>query len=245
MSKTDGSPILVGDDSEEAQVSAQSTVGTPIPKGTSLQSKKPDTFVSSEEEEDSWMENARHAARKPKEPVLSGEIDVDQMPADLLHVRPARKCLTEQQEVEIMVENNFVQLCQQISKSLTLCSADVGRAQRALDEIRKLELNKMMLLRNPECLDAVHALCTYIGNLSRWNMDKSEEKSFKEAAQTIRDKATIIYQEYVDLFNFDTDEDFLDTFDEEVAIFERVTRKVDKHLRSIMDEHTYNTMRNK
>ncbi|BFG00805.1 uncharacterized protein DMAD_00725 [Drosophila madeirensis] len=240
MPKTDGSPILVSDDSEEPQVSAQSTVGTPIPKGTSLQCKKPETFVSAEEEED-----ARHTARKPKEPVLSGEIDVDKMPADLLHVRPAMKCLTELQEIDMENENKLVQQCHQIRKSLTLCSVDVDRAQRALDVIRDLDLTKMMLLRNPECLEAVHGLTKYIGNLSRWKMDKSEEESFKEAAQNIRENASFLYEHLQELFDFDDDEDFMDAFHEEVAIFERITRKVDKHLRAIMDEQEYDTMRNK
>ncbi|XP_030558904.1 PC4 and SFRS1-interacting protein [Drosophila novamexicana] len=221
--------------------------------GININYKKPASFENTAAEQ-AWMEKARKEAIELKLKLESGQIDAESMPERII-IEPVRNEIPKQeavrfieelieQEDALFMERDFIQLSQQLRECLGLRRANVGRCLEILEQLKEIELNKLMLLRNPECVDIMRRLRRYVGNLELWKMDISDELEFKEKAQIIRKVSTAIYDGFKTLFNPDSEpeENFWVDFCEKVKIYKNYTKNINDNLRVSMSEHSYENL---
>jgi len=221
--------------------------------GIVINYKKPESFESAAAEE-AWMENARKEALELKLKLESGQINPESMP-DRIVVEPTRSEIPKQEalrfieeliehEDALFMERDFIQLSQQLRECLGLRRANVGKCLEILEQFKEVEFTKLMLLRNPECVDIMRRLRRYVGNLELWKMDLSDEVEFKERAQTIRKVSSGIYDGFKSLFNPEpeSEDNFWIDFCEKVKIYKTYTKNINENLRVGMNERGYNSL---
>ncbi|XP_062123698.1 PC4 and SFRS1-interacting protein [Drosophila sulfurigaster albostrigata] len=221
--------------------------------GININYKKPKSFESPAAEQ-AWLEKARKEAIELKLQLESGQIKEESMP-DRIVIEPVRDEIPKQeavrfieelieQEDALFMERDFIQASQQLRECLGLRRANVGRCLEILEQFKDIELNKLMLLRNPECVDIMRRLRRYVGNLDLWKMDISDELEFKEKAVIIRKVATSIYDNFKTLFNPEPEpeENFWVEFCEKVRIYKTYTKNINDNLRVSMSELSYDNL---
>ncbi|XP_034112303.1 PC4 and SFRS1-interacting protein [Drosophila albomicans] len=221
--------------------------------GININYKKPKSFDSPAAEQ-AWLEKARKEAIELKLQLESGQIKEESMP-DRIVIEPVRDEIPKQeavrfieelieQEDALFMERDFIQASQQLRECLGLRRANVGRCLEILEQFKDIELNKLMLLRNPECVDIMRRLRRYVGNLDLWKMDISDELEFKEKAVIIRKVATSIYDNFKTLFNPEPEpeENFWVEFCEKVRIYKTYTKNINDNLRVSMSELSYDNL---
>ncbi|EDW99057.1 PC4 and SFRS1-interacting protein [Drosophila yakuba] len=221
--------------------------------GIDINYNKPESFESAAAEE-AWMENARKEALELKLKLESGQIEPESMPERIV-VEPTRSEIPKQEalrfieeliehEDALFMERDFIQLSQQLRECLGLRRANVGKCLEILEQFKEVELTKLMLLRNPECVDIMRRLRRYVGNLELWKMDLSDEVEFKERAQTIRKVSSGIYDGFKSLFNPEpeSEDNFWIDFCEKVKIYKTYTKNINENLRVGMNERGYNNL---
>ncbi|KAH8388385.1 hypothetical protein KR093_005370 [Drosophila rubida] len=221
--------------------------------GININYKKPKSFENAAAEQ-AWMEKARKEANELKLKLESGQIDAESMPERIV-IEPVRNEIPKQeavrfieelieQEDALFMERDFIQASQQLRECLGLRRANVGRCLEILEQLKDIELNKLMLLRNPECVDIMRRLRRYVGNLELWKMDISDEQEFKEKAQIIRKVSTAIYDNFKTLFNPEPEpeENFWVEFCEKVRIYKTYTKNINDNLRVSMSELSYDNL---
>ncbi|XP_043652033.1 PC4 and SFRS1-interacting protein [Drosophila teissieri] len=221
--------------------------------GIDINYNKPESFESAAAEE-AWMENARKEAMELKLKLESGQIEPESMPERIV-VEPTRSEIPKQEalrfieeliehEDALFMERDFIQLSQQLRECLGLRRANVGKCLEILEQFKEVELTKLMLLRNPECVDIMRRLRRYVGNLELWKMDLSDEVEFKERAQTIRKVSSGIYDGFKSLFNPEpeSEDNFWIDFCEKVKIYKTYTKNINENLRVGMNERGYNNL---
>ncbi|XP_017845447.1 hepatoma-derived growth factor-related protein 2 isoform X2 [Drosophila busckii] len=219
--------------------------------GIDLNYNKPASFESPAAEE-AWVERARKDAIELKLKLESGQVDAESMPERIV-IEPVRDEIPKQeavrfieelieQEDALFMERDFIQLSQQLRECLGLRRANVGRCLEILEQLKEIELNRLMLLRNPECVDIMRRLRRYVGNLDLWKMDISDEVEFKEKAQVIRKVSSAIYDGFKTIFNnpeSEHEENFWVEFCEKVKIYKNYTKNINDNLRVSMSEKSY------
>lgn len=221
--------------------------------GINMNYNKPESFESPAAEQ-AWLEKSRKEAIELKLKLESGQIDAESMPERII-IEPVRNEIPKQeavrfieelieQEDALFMERDFIQLSQQLRECLGLRRANVGRCLEILEQLKDIELNKLMLLRNPECVDIMRRLRRYVGNLELWKMDISDELEFKEKAQIIRKVSTGIYDGFKAVFNPDSEpeENFWVDFCEKVKIYKNYTKNINDNLRVSMSESSYQNL---
>ncbi|XP_017857986.1 PREDICTED: PC4 and SFRS1-interacting protein [Drosophila arizonae] len=221
--------------------------------GINMNYNKPASFESPAAEQ-AWLEKSRKEAIELKLKLESGQIDAESMPERII-IEPVRNEIPKQeavrfieelieQEDALFMERDFIQLSQQLRECLGLRRANVGRCLEILEQLKDIELNKLMLLRNPECVDIMRRLRRYVGNLELWKMDISDELEFKEKAQIIRKVSTGIYDGFKAVFNPDSEpeENFWVDFCEKVKIYKNYTKNINDNLRVSMSESSYQNL---
>ncbi|XP_036675388.3 PC4 and SFRS1-interacting protein [Drosophila suzukii] len=221
--------------------------------GIDMNYNKPDIFESAAAEE-AWLEKSRKEAMELKLKLESGQLEPETMPERIV-VEPTRSEIPKQEalrfieeliehEDALFMERDFIQLSQQLRECLGLRRANVGKCLEILDQFKEVELTKLMLLRNPECVDIMRRLRRYVGNLELWKMDHSDEVEFKEKAQIIRKVSTGIYDGFKSLFNPEpeSEDNFWIDFCEKVKIYKTYTKNMNENLRVGMNERSYNNL---
>ncbi|EDW39310.1 GL14025 [Drosophila persimilis] len=220
--------------------------------GIDINYNKPERFESAAAEQ-SWIDKSRNEAYDLKLKLESGQLDPDSLPGRII-IEPTRNEIPKQEaarfieeiiehEDALFMERDFIQLSQQLRECLGLRRANVGKCLEILDQFKDVELTKLMLLRNPECVDIMRRLRRYVGNLDLWKMDYSDEVEFKEKAQIIRKVSSTIYDGFKSLFNSASEEDnFWMEFCEKVKIYKSYTKNVNENLRVSMNERGYNSL---
>ncbi|XP_016980232.1 PC4 and SFRS1-interacting protein [Drosophila rhopaloa] len=221
--------------------------------GIDINYNKPDIFESASAEE-AWVEKARKEAMELKLKLESGQLEPESMPERIV-VEPTRSEIPKQEalrfieeliehEDALFMERDFIQLSQQLRECLGLRRANVGKCLEILDQFKEVEFTKLMLLRNPECVDIMRRLRRYVGNLELWKMDLSDEVEFKEKAQVIRKVSSGIYDGFKGLFNPEpeSEDNFWIDFCEKVKIYKTYTKNMNENLRVGMNERGYNNL---
>ncbi|KAH8307914.1 hypothetical protein KR059_002226 [Drosophila kikkawai] len=221
--------------------------------GIDLNYNKPEIFESAAAEQ-AWLEKSRLEAMELKVKLESGQIEPESMPERII-VEPARSEIPKQEamrfieelidhEDALFSERDFIQLSQQLRECLGLRRANVGKCLEILEMFKDVELNKLMLLRNPECVDIMRRLRRYVGNLELWKMDLCDEVEFKEKAQIIRKVSASIYDGFKSLFNSENEyeDNFWIEFCEKVKIYKTYTKNMNENLRVGMNERGYNNL---
>ncbi|XP_052847925.1 PC4 and SFRS1-interacting protein [Drosophila gunungcola] len=221
--------------------------------GIDINYNKPDMFESAAAEE-AWLEKARKEAMELKVKLESGQLEPESMPERIV-VEPTRSEIPKQEalrfieeliehEDALFMERDFIQLSQQLRECLGLRRANVGKCLEILDQFKEVEFTKLMLLRNPECVDIMRRLRRYVGNLDLWKMDLSDEVEFKEKAQIIRKVSSGIYDGFKGLFNPEPEieDNFWIDFCEKVKIYKTYTKNINENLRVGMNERGYNNL---
>ncbi|XP_017076301.1 hepatoma-derived growth factor-related protein 2 [Drosophila eugracilis] len=221
--------------------------------GIDINYNKPDIFENAAAEE-AWVEKARKEAMELKLKLESGQLDPEAMPERIV-VEPMRTEIPKQEalrfieeliehEDALFMERDFIQLSQQLRECLGLRRANVGKCLEILEQFKEVELTKLMLLRNPECVDIMRRLRRYVGNLELWKMDLSDEVEFKEKAQVIRKVSSGIYDGFKSLFNPEPEgeDNFWIDFCEKVRIYKNYTKNMNENLRVGMNDRGYNNL---
>ncbi|XP_016951308.1 PC4 and SFRS1-interacting protein [Drosophila biarmipes] len=221
--------------------------------GIDMNYNKPEIFESAAAEE-AWLEKSRKEAMELKLKLESGQLEPETMPERIV-VEPTRSEIPKQEalrfieeliehEDALFMERDFIQLSQQLRECLGLRRANVGKCLEILDQFKEVELTKLMLLRNPECVDIMRRLRRYVGNLELWKMDHSDEVEFKEKAQIIRKVSSGIYDGFKSLFNPEpeAEDNFWIDFCEKVKIYKTYTKNMNENLRVGMNERSYNSL---
>ncbi|EDV53118.1 hepatoma-derived growth factor-related protein 2 [Drosophila erecta] len=216
--------------------------------GIDINYNKPKAFESAAAEK-AWMENARKEAMELKLKLVCGEIKPESMPERIV-IEPTRSEIPKQEalrfieeliehEDALCMERDFIQLSQQMRDCLGMRRANVGKCLEILEQFKELEVTKLMLLRNPECVDIMRRLRRYVGNLEVWKMDLSDELEFKERAQTIRRVSSGIYDGFKSLFNPEpeSEDNFWIDFCEKVKIYKTYTKNING-----MNDRGYNNL---
>lgn len=221
--------------------------------GIDINYNKPKSFENAAAEQ-TWIEKARMEAISLKLKLESGQIDAESMPERIV-IEPVRNEIPKQeaarfieelveQEDALFMERDFIQLSQQLRECLGLRRANVGKCLEILEQLKDIELTKLMLLRNPECVDIMRRLRRYVGNLEMWKMDISDELEFKEKAKIIRKVSTAIYDGFKTIFNPEPEpeENFWVEFCEKVRIYKNYTKNINDNLRVSMSESSYDNL---
>jgi len=221
--------------------------------GIDINYNKPKSFENAAAEQ-TWLEKARMEAISLKLKLESGQIDAESMPERIV-IEPVRNEIPKQeaarfieelveQEDALFMERDFIQLSQQLRECLGLRRANVGKCLEILEQLKDIELTKLMLLRNPECVDIMRRLRRYVGNLELWKMDISDELEFKEKAKIIRKVSTAIYDGFKTIFNPEPEpeENFWVEFCEKVRIYKNYTKNINDNLRVSMSESSYDNL---
>ncbi|KAH8385886.1 hypothetical protein KR200_005846 [Drosophila serrata] len=221
--------------------------------GIDLNYNKPENFESAAAEQ-AWKEKTRTEAMELKVKLESGQVEPESMPERII-VEPARSEIPKQEamrfieeliehEDNLFMERDFIQLSQQLRECLGLRRANVGKCLEILEMFKDVELNKLMLLRNPECVDIMRRLRRYVGNLELWKMEHCDEVEFKEKAQIIRKVSASIYDGFKGLFNSENEyeDNFWIEFCEKVKIYKAYTKNMNENLRVGMNERGYNNL---
>ncbi|EDW83925.1 uncharacterized protein Dwil_GK13869 [Drosophila willistoni] len=222
--------------------------------GIDINYKKPEKFESAAAEQ-AWMDKSRKEAADLKLKLESGQIEPESMP-DRIVIEPMRNEIPKQEAVRfieeliehedaLFMERDFIQLSQQLRECLGLRRANVGKCLEILEEFNQVGLTKLMLLRNPECVDIMRRLRRYVGNLELWKMDYHDEIEFKEKAQIIRKVSSEIYEGFKKLFKGtepETEDNFWIDFCEKVKIYKTYTENMNENLQVALHEHGYNNL---
>ncbi|XP_068154188.1 LOW QUALITY PROTEIN: PC4 and SFRS1-interacting protein [Drosophila tropicalis] len=222
--------------------------------GIDINYKKPEKFESAAAEQ-AWMDKSRKEAADLKLKLESGQIEPESMPERIV-IEPMRNEIPKQEAVRfineliehedaLFMERDFIQLSQQLRECLGLRRANVGKCLEILEEFNQVGLTKLMLLRNPECVDIMRRLRRYVGNLELWKMDYQDEIEFKEKAQIIRKVSTEIYEGFKKLFKGtepETEDNFWIDFCEKVKIYKTYTENMNENLQVALNEHGYNNL---
>ncbi|XP_017008911.2 PC4 and SFRS1-interacting protein [Drosophila takahashii] len=221
--------------------------------GIDMNYNKPEIFESAAAEE-AWKEKSRSEAMELKLKLESGQLEPETMPGRIV-VEPSRVEIPKQEalrfieeliehEDALFMERDFIQLSQQLRECLGLRRANVGKCLEILEQFKEVELTKLMLLRNPECVDIMRRLRRYVGNLELWKMDLSDEVEFKEKAQIIRKVSSGIYDGFKGLFNPEPEgeDNFWIDFCEKVKVYKTYTKNINENLRVGMNERSYNNL---
>ncbi|KAM8719940.1 hypothetical protein ACLKA7_006058 [Drosophila subpalustris] len=221
--------------------------------GINMDYKKPKSFENAAAEQ-AWLDQARKEAIELKLKLESGQIEAESMPERIV-IEPLRNAIPKQeaerfvgelieQEDALFMERDFVELSMQLQECLGLHRANVGRCLKILKQLKDFELTKLMLLRNPDCVDTMRRLRRYVGNLELWKMDKSDELEFKEHAQTIRQMSTDIYNGFKALFSPEPDPEdkFWLEFSKKVRIYNNHTKDINDNLCVSMSQLSYDNL---
>ncbi|KAH8363008.1 hypothetical protein KR084_004380 [Drosophila pseudotakahashii] len=221
--------------------------------GIDINYNKPDIFENATAEE-AWVEKSRTEAMELKLKLESGQLEPETMPERIV-VEPSRNEIPKlealrfieeliEHEDALFMERDFIQLSQQLRECLGLRRANVGKCLEILEQFKEVELTKLMLLRNPECVDIMRRLRRYVGNLELWKMDLSDEVEFKEKAQIIRKVSSGIYDGFKGLFNPEPEgeDNFWIDFCEKVKVYKTYTKNINENLRVGMNERSYNNL---
>uniref|UniRef100_A0A1A9WEB7 LEDGF domain-containing protein n=1 Tax=Glossina brevipalpis TaxID=37001 RepID=A0A1A9WEB7_9MUSC len=111
------------------------------------------------------------------------------------------KEVTFNQEIASLVDREFVQLCQGVRLCLTLERANVNRCLEILKQLKELQLNCALLVRNPDCVDTIRCVQHYIGNFKSWHLTPEQEAEFKAGAENIRNEASMIFSNFKNIAN--------------------------------------------
>ncbi|KAI8046926.1 hypothetical protein M5D96_003146, partial [Drosophila gunungcola] len=192
--------------------------------GIDINYNKPDMFESAAAEE-AWLEKARKEAMELKVKLESGQLEPESMPERIVEALRFIEELIEHEDA-LFMERDFIQLSQQLRECLGLRRANVGKCLEILDQFKEVEFTKLMLLRNPECVDIMRRLRRY------------------EKAQIIRKVSSGIYDGFKGLFNPEPEieDNFWIDFCEKVKIYKTYTKNINENLRVGMNERGYNNL---
>ncbi|XP_026846301.1 hepatoma-derived growth factor-like [Drosophila persimilis] len=216
--------------------------------GININYNKPKRFENAAAEQ-SWMDESRKEANLLKLQLLSGQKDPRSLPGRVV-AEPSSNETTKQEEVKLreeikkqetamFIERDLIQLTAVVRCCLNQRRANVSRCFTNLKLLKKLDVTKLMLLRNPQSVETIRSMRRYVGNLNVWKMDASDEAAFNAQAKIIRQKATIIYERFQTVLNLAEGEDFWPDFCNEVKIYKANTKNINPNLRNAMDEATY------
>ncbi|KAH8278731.1 hypothetical protein KR018_008046 [Drosophila ironensis] len=221
--------------------------------GIKINHNKPDNFDNAAAEQ-AWMEKSREEAQELKLKLESGQMEPETLPERIV-VEPPRSEIPKQEalrfieeliehEDALFMERDFITLSQQLRECLGLRRANVGKCLEILEQFKEVELTKLMLLRNPECVDIMRRLRRYVGNLELWKMNTADEIEFKEKAQIIRKVSTVIYDNFKSLFTPEPEheDNFWVDFCEKVKVYKTYTKNMNDTLRVTMSESGYNNL---
>ncbi|KAH8337729.1 hypothetical protein KR074_010961 [Drosophila pseudoananassae] len=221
--------------------------------GININYQKPERFESPAAEK-AWVDKSREEAHELKLKLESGQLEPESMPERIV-VEPTRNEIPKQEamrfieeliehEDALFMERDFITLSQQLRECLGLRRANVGKCLEILEQFKEVELTKLMLLRNPECVDIMRRLRRYVGNLELWKMNSTDEMEFKEKAQIIRKVSTGIYDSFKSLFApiQEQEDNFWVDFCEKVRIYKNYTKNMNENLRVTMNESGYNNL---
>ncbi|ETN58932.1 hepatoma-derived GF [Anopheles darlingi] len=138
----------------------------------------------------------------------------------------------------LKLERELVELNLEIKSTVKLASADAERCVRLLDQYQKLKITPTMLKKNPNCVETIKRLRKYVGNAKAWNMDDAEKSKFDIQAQQIRNKADLIYNQFINMFpTHDSEISFWEAFRDIVAKFDLATQHLSpEELYLLVDE---------
>ncbi|XP_017156607.1 uncharacterized protein LOC108165069 isoform X2 [Drosophila miranda] len=219
--------------------------------GIDINYNKPETFENAAAEQ-SWMDESRKEANLLKQQLLLGQKDPRSLPGRVV-AEPSSKETTKQEEVKLQqeikkleeamfIERDLVHLTAVVRCCLNQRRANVGRCFTNLKLLKKLDVTKLMLLRNPQSVETIRSMRRYLGNLKVWKMDASAEAAFIKQAKIIREEASFIYERFQTVLNLAEGEDFWPDFCNEVKIYKAITKFIKPNLRIAMDESTYNNL---
>ncbi|XP_037820274.1 PC4 and SFRS1-interacting protein [Lucilia sericata] len=222
--------------------------------GIKLDYQKPAMFDSPEAKR-LWEEDALKEAEELKAKLEMGSIKIDAV-RERIVINPSRSKIHREakdrftsemieQEDALLVERDFIQLSQQLRECLGLKRADVDRCLDILKQYKEFQLTKLMLLRNPDCVDSIRRLRRYIGNLKQWKLTEEEEIAFKAKAEIIRYEAVLIYNNFKKIFGPNTSTHFWEEFCNQVQAYKENTKHINDQNRLILTDKIYKALSNK
>lgn len=222
--------------------------------GIKLDFQKP-TMFDSPEAKRLWEEESLKEAEELKVKLEMGSIKIEAV-RDRIVINPSRSKIHREakdrftsemieQEDALLVERDFIQISQQLRECLGLKRADVDRCLEILKQYKEFQLTKLMLLRNPDCVDSIRRLRRYIGNLKQWKLTEEEENAFKAKAEIIRYEAVLIYNNFKKIFGPNTSSHFWDEFCNQVQAYKENTKHIQDQNCLILTEKIYKALSNK
>nr|XP_036670529.1 uncharacterized protein LOC118877223 [Drosophila suzukii] len=205
--------------------------------GIDIEWKKPKKFKSASEEK-SWMQQSRKEAREIRLDLESGRLKPKDMPGRILvepnpNQVPSDEAKRFQKELfnrkgALTTERNFVNLFTKLANSLQFW--DPVKALRVLNQMKKMKLTKLMLLRNPDCVTKTRDLREFGG-----------EEEFQEHDMVIRQKSTELYAKFKKICNLESDHDdsFWEDFCKQVDVFNALTKDMKKIFRTTLSDQGY------
>lgn len=222
--------------------------------GIRLDYQKPEIFDSPEAKR-LWEEQAQKDAEELKDQLELGSVKVESVkervvinpPKGKIHRDAANRFTNEmiEQEDALLIERDFVKLSQQLRDCLGLKRADVDRCLDILRQYKEFQLTKLMLLRNPDCVDSIRRLRRYIGNLKLWKLNEEQENEFKAKAEIIRSEAVFIYNNFKKIFGPNMPVHFWEEFCNQVTAYKENTKHINDQNHMILTEKIYKALSNK
>ncbi|XP_026316303.1 myb-like protein X isoform X2 [Hyposmocoma kahamanoa] len=123
----------------------------------------------------------------------------------------------------LKTEMKLIELDAKIKTCLCLEKADTDLCLKLLDNLMELEIQPLMLLKHPSCLETIKRMRAYVGNTPSWDLSETDSIHFSKQAHRIRKQADHVYKYMKDLFTTPEGLSFWEFFSERVLQFKKAT----------------------
>ncbi|KAF7992312.1 hypothetical protein HCN44_001637 [Aphidius gifuensis] len=124
----------------------------------------------------------------------------------------------------LRMEHQLLTCDAQIKSNLGLESADADKCISAMEEMLNLPIDPLMLKKHSHIVETIKRLRRYIGNLTEWKLEEEDMLTFKQKAESIRQKAEQIYGKFKALFTIPENQTFWELFSDQLNVFKDLTK---------------------
>lgn len=130
---------------------------------------------------------------------------------------------------KLKIESKLLEIDSKIKSSLNLDEADPKEAISLLDEMLKMDILPVMLMKHAHVVDMVRRLKKYVGNLESWDFTEDETNTFKRYAEKIRGSALKLHVKFMRIIGRPQyEESFWDHFNDITTNFREKTKDLDE-----------------
>lgn len=127
----------------------------------------------------------------------------------------------------LQVEVDTLDCIHKLRYALSIKHFNYEMALQSLEQIKKLKINALMLIKHQVIVDTIIKVTKYVGNASEWKLSEQEAVKHSEEAAKVRHMAQTIHHKFVSLFTKRNVKEFKTIYDKRVNEFKTKTKDLD------------------